>query len=219
MNSIGGLIFLLVIVAQGVAAVVAGIKKRQAEAAKAQQAQQAQQVRGARGGVSADATRQAPSNRAKAAGADPRLDVVSRRRRQIEELRRQAQERTAGRTIRTGKATEQPTAARRPFEPTARPATAKAPPRPATPPQAAPPVIDPAVLSNTPEARVKATASPVFEHTIGRGAPESGRSGAGSARRLAGALRSRRKLRELMVLKEVLDPPLALRSDDSSGRT
>jgi len=214
MNSIGGLIFLLIIIAQGVAAVVAGIKKRQAEAAKAQQAQQAQQSGGLQSRAGIDVGTQTPVNDRGTLVADPRSDVVSRRRRQIEELRRQAQQRVADRPARTGNATEQPTAARRPLEPTARPA--QAPPRPAAP---APPQVVPlpATQQRQPvrDARPESPIFGAFDRATSRSEGRGGRT----ARQLAGTLRSRSKLRELVVLKEVLDRPLALRTDDSSGRT
>lgn len=223
MNSIGGLIFLLIMVAQGVAAIVAGIKKRQAEAEKAAKA--------AGGTMRSSSTPQRAGTESKATAtsasppvpADPRLDVVSRRRRQIEELRRQAKDRVAGKVAVKADSTAK-TAPRMRAEPViaAEPAPQTTAPQPTiqAPPIAAPVAQQASPVRSTLLNWGATTASEAASQPASSEAPlrspleHAPRAGSSLRPGLRGALKSRQRLRELVVLKEILDPPLALRRND-----
>ena len=225
MNSIGGLIFLLIMVAQGVAAIVAGIKKRQAEAEKA------------RGGLT-DASEKNrfattesrptdPASTTSETTGDPRRDVIARRRRQIEELRKQAKDRLEGKVARKVDQAARTTSRTR-AEPViaAQPAPQAAPPQPPVRPAMRPPSVvsgqAPPTSSNPLNwAAVDASgdvaegaSEPAFGEAYQPLLREASRTRSSMVPGLRSSLKSRRRLRELVVLKELLDPPLALRRND-----
>ena len=245
MGSLGSLIFLLIIVAQGISAVVVALKKRQ----QAREAERAAE----RPTPSADTPtiKAAPrSQERSSSGTAPRIpetavpgdsiqdDVAARRRQQIEELRRQADAR------KTGKLSARATSADPPrIKAAPRTATASTTPiRAGSPPVARPnaPVTtrqfrvedllglprreaSRQASSTPPESRAPAPsappappAPPAPSAPPAMPVPGAGRRGqAISSRSRRKLLGSRSKLRDLIVMKELLDPPMALR--DESG--
>ena len=242
MRDLGAIIFLLFIVGQGVAAVVASLKKRQAKAAEEQAAEMA--IDKKRGGLVSSQT-QPPNQVSIQASAQTRMptetrpspaqqlelrtqadvvrstqaagtqvpntrvpntqvpntqvkvtsrreEFIARRRAQIEELRDLARARTER-------------SAGSPTQPQSQPRTAppaKAPPRQ---PAVRTPVAQPEAAGSAAEPETNAAED--FWATK----PSKRRGGRGIG--IHRAVRSRSRLRELVVLKEVLEPPLALRKD------
>ena len=219
MRDLGAIIFLLFIVGQGVAAVVASLKKRQAKAAEEQAAEmsidkkrdgpistqtetQARMPVESRSESMKDLERPPMTRPVKATSVEPtqvkvtsrREEFIARRREQIEELRELARARTERASTGT------------PKQPQGRPATpapAKAPPRQR--PVVLKPVVQPEPVSAVPEP--EASASEDFWAT------KPGKRRVRRGRGIHRAVRSRARLRELVILKEVLEPPLALRKD------
>ena len=215
MGTLGSLIFLLVILAQGVSAVVVALKKRQ----EAREAERSASEPTIKAESKAPPTRRDPvlderSTAAPAPSTDSaRNDVVQRRRQQIEELRRQAMERKAGQIKATGKKREpvrisaEPVARQKP----AMTATPKPPPpggRPAIArvPDVVPPMAP--ALSRRPDSKQpsKPAASTPPVWGVGR---QSVR--ARNRIRYRSMLGDQARLKDLIVLKEILDPPVTLR--------
>ncbi len=211
-KDIGAIIFLLFIVGQGVAAVVAALKKRQAKAAKEQAAElsiankpsDSRVIQAdAKSPVQVKAGTPTSTTRPDTIVRPPsgREELIARRRAQIEELKKQARVRRGESSAPTRKAPG-----------TAQPA---APPTRAVqvqrPPVAFRPVQEPEPVPVTPETDETDQTNDVWAITRSRGSSRRGSS-------IRGAVRSRGRLRDLVVLKEVLDPPLALRSDPFTRR-
>lgn len=167
-KGLGAFIVLAIILLQGVAAIVAGIKK-----------QKARSIAEAKGVSAAPSAPKEPSITPSAA---KRQELIERRRQQIEELRARAQKKAS--------------AGRAP----------KAPPKAPVPVPA--PVAMPAVGAvETP--RVEVPAEPHFAH---QKLPYA-RKRRGHVHKVGRLLRSRESLRNAFILKELIDPPIALRSN------
>jgi hypothetical protein len=214
MGTLGSLIFLLVIVAQGVSAVVVALKKRQEarEKAAGKAARPDASVmkppteptalpREAQAPVSASPVEDAIRNRD---------EMVKRRREQIEELRARAQSRTAKKPSRAVETIDQPPSGSSDVptrQRTARPLSAQ----PAAP-SVTPPVAVPASVRQAP----RPTAAPATPQVEDVWAVSRKRSQP-RLRKYRSMLNRGQGVRDLIVLKELLDPPITLRQD-TSGR-
>ncbi len=239
MGSLGSLIFLLVIVAQGVSAVVVALKKRQ-QAREAERAASEPTIKAGRPTSKLDGPTIKADSSVPPTGVDPagearstvtpastgdsmRNDVVQRRRQQIEELRQQARERKAGQIKTIGK-TDKPARISAEIAPSTR-APATASPKPAPPPGGRltisrvpdvtqfvqkPALRTPPKKSRQEPALSAKPAAPLWGATNRKSA---GKRRLRSCRKL---LDDRGRLRELIVLKEVLDPPVSLRDESDS---
>lgn len=182
MNSLGGLIFLVIIVVQVIAAIGAHLKKQRDIAAKT--------ARKLGESASQPPTPAEPSPRSIAA---KRQAMLARRRAQLEELRAQ---RTPGATEAGEARVTRPT----------KPARAAAPP----PPPATPVIIIP---EERPAMQVDDTASVHDTESAYKGTKARRSRLRGSrSRELARLLRDRTNLRQAVLLKELIDPPVALRT-------
>jgi len=215
-KDIGAIIFLLFIVGQGVAAVVTALKKRQAKAAKDQAAELSTATKMSDSRViQTDAQRPVQVKTGTPTSTKPpetllrptagRDELIARRRAQIEELKEQARVRRGETQVPTRKAPATVRAATPPTQPTQNPSVVFRPVPEPQPAMVSAEPAEPAEPAETDQSKDVWAISP---------SRRSGRHG----RRIRGAVRSRRRLRDLVILKEVLDPPLALRSDPFTRR-
>jgi hypothetical protein len=216
MGTLGSLIFLLVIVAQGVSAVVVALKKRQEAREKAAgkaARPDASVMRPPTEPTTPPREPQAPVSASPVEDAIRNRDaMVKRRREQIEELRARAQSRTAKTPSRPVETIEQPPSGSSDI-PTRQRTAQRTPARPPAP-SVTPPVVIPAPVRQVPRMAPVTTPAPLeaeenWSPPVKRSAPR--------LRKYRSMLNRGDRIRDLIVLKELLDPPLALRQD-ASGR-
>jgi hypothetical protein len=213
MRDIGAIIFLLFIVGQGVAAVVTSLKKRQAKAAAEQAAElsidkkrgrstqtQAQTQTQARSPVE---TRLPPVRQVEARteaiqvkatqATTRRNEIIARRLEQVKDLRELKLERSAN----------------SPQQPQGQPRTA--------PPAKVPPRRQPVILKPVSQPEPNSTTGDTV-HLEAKASKDVWAIAPVKRRRrhvagIRSAFRSRARLRDLVVMKEVFETPLALRKD------
>ena len=194
MKSLGALFVFAIIAIQVVAAIVAAVKKQQAGA-------------GTKTGRPPGAP-SVPTESSASSAAARREELIARRRQQIEELRARAKSKVESKAQSKGQARTQANVQDR----TGTTRGQRAPKPPARAPKAPVPVREPVAMPSVAEeepALLSALERPVSPHLESAYA----RKKPGEGRKIAKLLRNRSSLRDAIILKELLDPPISLRTN------